>query len=201
MAQDHRAENRITEEQIAAIVHLIEPELSSLPYDGESIQRVINLRGANLAREFIETMRKYVREARSHTLGHRFHIDRSVHPDDRLRAIKCYRDGWFDYHVDLSTMPRGEGDEVELFFFYLKEVRGIVQLEQEYALRGLKPDPYAQLVWNLERNGPTGWNRMYWRRENGRVDGFGCARWKHSGTLWLDDGVNGYETRYGGVRA
>ena len=46
-------------------------------------------------------------------------------------------------------MPRGEGDEAEVFFFKLGRYVNDADLEKEYELRGLKPaDPYSLAAVN-----------------------------------------------------
>ncbi|HEY4516154.1 MAG TPA: hypothetical protein VJH67_03130 [Candidatus Paceibacterota bacterium] len=70
----------------------------------------------------------------------------------------------------LATMPKGEGEEKDVFFFDLDYDPSAKQLAEEYELRGLVSDPIAQAAvneadpkfaddrpngcqWNLQENG------------------------------------------------
>ena len=48
----------------------------------------------------------------------------------------------------LATMPNGEGDEVDVYFFKVGRDLSVGEVEKEYALRGLVPDPRAQAAVN-----------------------------------------------------
>lgn len=73
------------------------------------------------------------------------HVNRSRTLQEMLKATgrKLYTN---DNVVD--TIPLGEGEEVDVYFFKLGCYAGAEDLEHEYELRGLKPDPRAQAKVN-----------------------------------------------------
>lgn len=76
----------------------------------------------------------------------RVKVDRSRTPQAMLDATG------FEKYADPSafeTMPKGEGNEAEVFFFTLYREVDDKGLEKEYALRGLMPaDPYSLAALN-----------------------------------------------------
>lgn len=77
-------------------------------------------------------------------------------------------------HVDsdvVSAMPRGEGEEVEVFFFNLGRFVSDDDLEKECELRGLKSaDPYSLAAVNENNHAfadayPNG---THWKGKNGK---------------------------------
>ncbi len=50
----------------------------------------------------------------------------------------------------VASMPRGEGDEVEMTFFQLGGYATNDEVAAEYEAKRLKPDPYAQMAINEE---------------------------------------------------
>lgn len=58
------------------------------------------------------------------------------------------RNKYLDDNV-VATMPQGEGDEADVFFFKLARIASDEEVEKEYELRGYKPaDPYALAAVN-----------------------------------------------------
>ncbi len=71
----------------------------------------------------------------------------------------------------VDTMPKGEGETAEVYFFKVGRSLTDEELDQEYEKRGLKPaDPYSQAAVNeadpafADKN-PNG---THWRDENGK---------------------------------
>lgn len=95
--------------------------------------------------EMVGVLRKRV-EAVSHMIVRRVTVDRSRTPQEMLTVT-----GRKQYVTDnvVASMPKGEGDEVEVFFFKLGRYVNDADLDKEYELRGLKPaDPYSQATVN-----------------------------------------------------
>ncbi len=97
----------------------------------------------------------------------RLKVNRRRSPQEVLDATG--RKQYTDWNV-VNTMPHGEGEEVEVFFFKLNRDISDDDLEREYERLGLKPDPYAQVAVNAadptfadeKRNG------IHWKDSNGR---------------------------------
>lgn len=74
-------------------------------------------------------------------------VDRSLSPKKVIRAT-----GRIQYvnNKVLSKMPHGEREEVQVYFFKVGRRISCADLEKEYALRELKPDPMAQAKVNQD---------------------------------------------------
>ena len=70
-------------------------------------------------------------------------VDRNRTPLQVVEATG-YTGKGIHFIADCSSMLRGEKEEVDVYFFPLRKYTGIDEIEKEYALRGLTPDPYAQ---------------------------------------------------------
>jgi hypothetical protein len=78
-------------------------------------------------------------------------IDRILKPADVI--IKVVATGRKKYGDDkvIESMPRGEGEDVEVVFFNIGRFVTPAQLLEEYEKRGLKPaDPYSLAAVNLD---------------------------------------------------
>ncbi len=73
------------------------------------------------------------------------HVDRTRTPRQVLKATG--RKQYVEKSA-LATMPRGEGQCVEMIFFKLGHFISDDDLAKEYYLRDLSPDPYAQAAIN-----------------------------------------------------
>jgi hypothetical protein len=107
-------------------------------FGSEAAQQVLGVE--NLGMELLAPFRKRV-EAIADMIVRRVKVDRSRSPQEMLAANG--RAQYVDKDV-VKTMPKGEGDEVEVFFFKVGRYVNVADLAKEYELRGLKPDHYAQ---------------------------------------------------------
>jgi len=107
-------------------------------FNSEAVQSVLGQ--PELAHEMLGVFRRCV-EASSNLIIRRVRVDRTRTPQEALKATgrKLYTD-----QSVVDSMPRGEGDEVEVVFFKpdLSNRKGLISdddLEKEFDLRGLKP--------------------------------------------------------------
>jgi len=81
----------------------------------------------------------------------------------------------------LTAMPRGEAEEVDVFFFRLGRYVSDAELEKEYELRGFKPaDPYSLAAVNetdpaFADNRP---NATHWQDSDGQWCYAAFYRWR-----------------------
>jgi len=68
-------------------------------------------------------------------------VNRSRNPQEMLDATG--RRQYTNIEV-VNNVPRGKGEETDVFFFKIGRWISDDDLEKEYERRGLKPDPYAQ---------------------------------------------------------
>ena len=110
--------------------------------DGEAFQHALGVN--NIGTELFASFRTRV-EAISSMIVRRVKVDRERSPKDALKAT-----GRALYVSDdvVKTMPKAEGDEVDVFFFKIGRSVSCVDLIKEYELRGLAPDHYAQSAVN-----------------------------------------------------
>lgn len=121
-------------------------------------------------------------------------VDRNRTPQEVLDATK--RNQYTDKKV-VGTMPKGEGDEVEVTFFKLGRYVSDADLAKEYEARGLKPDQYAQAAVNEADPGfadehPNG---SHWQRTDGGYNFLAFGRWhdergvhcRRDDLDWFDD--------------
>jgi hypothetical protein len=111
-------------------------------FSPEAVQTALGQQ--ELAKEELEVFRRRV-EANSNLIVCKVRVDRSRTPQEVLDATGRVQ------HTNQSivdTMPKGEGDEVEVMFFKLGRFVKTEELAREYELRGLIPDPYAQAQVN-----------------------------------------------------
>lgn len=106
-------------------------------------------------------------------------VDRNQTPQEALDATK--RCQYTDKKV-VESMPKGEGEEVEVFFFWVCRLISNDDLPKEYDRRGLVPDPYAQIAVNeadpaFADDHP---NATHWKDS--------CGKWCYSAfRRWFDD--------------
>ncbi len=118
-------------------------EKHALQLDSEAVQTVLGQ--SELADQQFVVFRKRV-EAQSNMIIRRVLVDRNRTPQQVLDATGCKQCADEDV---LKTMPKGEGDEIEVIFFTLGRYVSDDNLEKEYGLRGLQPvDPYSLAAVN-----------------------------------------------------
>lgn len=109
----------------------------------ESVQKVLGQ--PEYVAEQVTVLRKYV-ELVSNLIVRRVSVNRNLTPQQVLDATK--RKQYVNSDV-VASMSKGEGDEVDVYFFKLNRFVSDDDLEKEYALRGLKPaDLYSQSAVN-----------------------------------------------------
>lgn len=98
----------------------------------------------------------------------------------------------------VASMPQGNGEEVDVFFFKLDRYTSDDDLDKEYELRGLKPaDPYALAAVNevdpaFADDHP---NSTHWKDENSNWCYIAFSRWhgeRDVGVLRDDRGWHAY---------
>jgi len=89
--------------------------------------------------EMVTVLRKRV-EADSEMIVRRVKVNRLRSPQEAIDATG--RKQYTDRKV-VDSMPQGEGEEVDVYFFPLREYRSVQDVQRMLDERGLKPDPYA----------------------------------------------------------
>lgn len=111
---------------------------SGLPSD--LVQQVLETQAVELTKLFVDMVRERV-EARTGLLIHTVDVNRTSTPQAMLEATGCVP--YVDSDV-VATMPRGEGDKVELCFFQVPGNPSDDDLASAYDLCGLAPaDPFT----------------------------------------------------------
>jgi hypothetical protein len=115
--------------------------------------------------EFYASIRKRV-EAISDMIVRHVAVNRKRSPMETINATG--RNKYVSNGV-VAIIPKGEGEEADVFFFKLNRYISDNDLEKEYELRGLKPDVYAQSAVNeadpvFADEHPNG---THWKDENG----------------------------------
>jgi len=160
-----------------------------------------------LASDTVAVFRRRV-EAISNLIVRHVKVNRNRTPQEILDATgrKQYTDS-----VVVSGMPRGEGEEVEVFFFQPDKsvyVNGLIsddELEKQYELRNLKPDPYSMATANeadpaFANSHPNG---THWKDPSGKWCFIAFNRW-HGDGRYVDVDRNGNDWHdywwFGGAR-
>ena len=108
----------------------------------------------------------------------RVFVNRTRTPQEMLDVTG--RDQYSDKDV-LEVMPRGQGNEVEVFFFNFGYYATNADLEQEFDLRGFKPaDPYSLIAANaadpvFAESHP---NATHWKDTEGKWCFAACYRFR-----------------------
>ena len=112
-------------------------------FNSEAVQITLGVK--ELGPEWLDIFRKRV-EAFSSMIVRRVSVNRNLTSQQVLDATK--RKQYINSDV-VASIPKGEGDEVDVYFFKLDRFVSDDDLEKEYALRGLKSaDPYSQSAVN-----------------------------------------------------
>ncbi len=171
----------ITDGQIDNVVNKLRDALRKhrAEFELASVQQVLGV--DNLGMELLTPFRKRV-EAISSLIVRRVKVNRSLTPQEALDATD--RKQYTDRKV-VATMPQGEGDEVDMYFFkpspeaYQNGVISDDRLAKEFDLRNLKPDPLAQAAVNaadptFADDRPNG---THWKNQEGKWCFAAFNRW------------------------
>ncbi len=137
----------ITEGQIGKVLELFGARLRKSNLQSRPLQDIIENQGSTFVDKLMAGITEMV-EAVSEMIVRKVKVNRTQSPKEVLKAT-----GRNQYLADsvVAKMPKGEGDETEVFFFKLGRQINDNDLEKEYELRGLKPaDPYSLAKVNEE---------------------------------------------------
>ena len=132
--------SEITAGQIGKLQEILAARLRKSGLRNDAVQQVLENQGDEIADEMVGVVRRRV-EAVSDMIVRHVKVDRSLTPYEMVAATR--RAEYVDKAV-AKTMPRNEGDEVDIYFFKVGRDVTVVDFAEEYELRGLKPDYYAQ---------------------------------------------------------
>ena len=166
----------ITAGQIGKFQELLGAALRKSDLPSAPVQEVLERQGDSLAAEVVGAIRTRV-EAIFTLILRRVKVNRAQSPEEALKATgrNIYSDG--DVVV---SMPKGESDKAEVFFFNLGRFVSDEELEKEYEKRGLKAaDPYSLSAVNEDDpafadSHPNG---THWKNENGKWCYAAFRRW------------------------
>lgn len=190
----------VTLGQIAKITDLIAAALRKSSLPSAETQQIIESQGGVIADECVASIRRRV-EAISNMIVRRVHVNRGQTPKQVIDAT-----GRVKYvNADiLATMPRGEGEEKEVFFFKLNRWISDDDLAKEYELRGLVPDLYAQAQVNTDDPSfaDEHLNGCHWQDADGRWNYAAFCRWNGERSVFMSRGGRDWDGGwwFGGVR-
>mgnify|MGYP001578347920 CR=1 FL=1 len=147
-------------------------------FNSEVVQAVLGNQG--LAGEMFALFRQRVEAKASEVVRRVTGIDRTFKPSDVIaKVVATGRKSCVDDKV-VETMPKGEGENVEVVFFTLGWFISDDDLEKEYEKRGLKPaDPYSLAAIN--RDDPAFAdekpNCTHWKDSKGKWCYAAFSRW------------------------
>lgn len=195
------SEQSITDGQIENVVARLRDALRKHRNElgSEPVQQVLGVE--NLGMELLEPFRKRI-ELVSNVITCHVKVDRTKTPQEVINATG--RTKWYIDEEVLAEMPREGFKEGEVVIFELDYDPTVDELDREYEIRGLQPDPYA--VAQVAINDPAFADErllsVQWRDKCGRAccaifRRFGAGRevdvrWR--GLWWSRD------CRFGGVR-
>lgn len=156
----------ITEGQIGKIFELFGSRLRKSNVQSKPLQDVIENQGSTLVDKLMQSLIEMV-DAVSNLIIRKVKVNRTQSPKEILKAT-----GRNQYVTDsvVAKMPKGNGDETEVFFFKLGCTISDTDLDKEYELRGLKPaDPYSLAKVNEDDPAfaDTHPNGTHWKDEKG----------------------------------
>ena len=135
----------ITAGQIGNIQEILGAGLRKSGLASEPVQQVLEHQGDELINELIAVVRSRVKAVSDMIVRH-VKVNRDRSPQETLEAT-----GRRLYVTEsvVATMPRGDGEEIEVVFFKVGRFVSDDDGEKEYELRGLKPaDPYSVAAVN-----------------------------------------------------
>lgn len=138
--------NTITNGQIGQICDRLTTKFRESHLPVEAVQSVLREPGGAFIDEMFGIFRARV-EAQSNMIVRRTKVNRSLTPQEMLDETG--RRQYTDRDV-IATIPQGEGEEVDVYFFNPGRYVPVAELAKEYELRGLKIDPAAQAAVNRD---------------------------------------------------
>jgi len=171
----------ITNEQIGKINDLATAQLRKSGLPSDFVQEVLKTQGGELATNLVADLQRRV-EAISDLIVRRVTVDRSLTPQDALKAI-IGRNQYTDNDV-IATMPQGKGKDVEIVFFKLDRYISDDELDKEHELRGTVPaDPHELVAFNAANpefadDHPNG---THWKNANDNWCYIAFHRWYDGG--------------------
>ena len=150
--------------------------------------------------EMVTVLRKRV-EAASEMIVRRVKVNRLRSPQEAIDATG--RKQYTDRKV-VDSMPQGEGEEVDVYFFPLREYRSVQDVQRMLDERGLKPDPYVVSAVNeadpsFADEKPNG---TQWLDKDGRHCCVAFDRWRGGRGVFCSRSDGGWRDGWwvGGVR-
>ncbi len=134
----------ITGGQIGQINDRLATKLRESGLPLEAVQNVLKMPGNAAIDEMAAVFRKHV-EAQSEFIIRHVRVDRTRAPMKVINATG--RNKYLDDDV-VATMPKGEGDEVDVYFIPTKRLIPVNEVAAFLAQYGLVPDPRAQAAVN-----------------------------------------------------
>lgn len=200
--------NPMTSGQMTKFYELFVAALRKSNLPSEPTQQILESHGGVLADEFVELVRRRV-EAISSMIVRHVKVNRTREPQDMLDATgrKQYTD-----HRVVKNMPRDGREEDDVFFFKpdksAYDKNGNISddnLAKEYELRGLKPDPYAQVAVNEADPAfaDDHQNGTHWKDADGKWCYTAFSRWSGGErSVYVYRYVGGWHVgwRFAGVR-
>lgn len=191
--ENHVPINSITAGQVGKVQELLGAALRKSDLQSEPAQQVLESQGAQVINEMVAVFRRYV-EAVSNMIVRHVAVNRNRSPEEAVAATG--RNKYLN-DVVVATMPQGDGNEVDVFFFKLGHGISDADLDKEYELRDLKPaDPYTLAAVNeadptFADDHPNG---THWKDSNGNWCFVAFDRWgggRGVGVLQHDDAWGG----------
>ncbi len=157
----------ITAGQIGKIQEMIGAGLRKANLPSDTVQKILETQGDVLVAEVVDLVRRRI-EVLSNLIGRCVRVDRSQTPEQALAATG--RRQYTDPDV-VRHMPRGQGEELDIYFFSVGRFVSDVDLKKEYESRGLVPaDPY--ILAKVNQDDPSFAdqhpNGTHWKDKNGR---------------------------------
>jgi len=167
----------ITLGQIAKIQENLGAGLRKSGILKDAMQMALQYNGPAIIRAMVEAVRKCAERFRYMIVRH-VTVDRNQNPFDALKETGC---NLYVFNYLVETMPKGNGTEVDVFFFKLGYPVDNVGLENEYELRGFKPaDPYSLVKANKDDHtlADKHPNCTYWRNSKGEMCLISFDQWR-----------------------
>lgn len=166
----------------------------------ETVQAVLEEEGDQLSADMFTALRVRV-ERRAKMIVRRVRVDRNRTHKEAIEATGRKR--YVDSDV-LATAPKGEGEEVDVYFFDLDYDPTVDELDREMEIRGLRPDVDALTEVNqadpaFADDRP---NVTQWRDVNGKACYAVFHRWRGERGVGVDRDGGGWGRccRFAGVR-